>query len=100
MQVRGVCSNYLCDRKPGDELVMSGPAGTAMLLPPNVWARPVVCVSTGTGIAPFRSYWRRLFYDAVAGTEGYQSRFWLLAGFANEDSVLYGEAGAKRAWRV
>eukprot|EP00967_Tisochrysis_lutea_P144093 scaffold268596_cov18-Tisochrysis_lutea.AAC.1 len=34
---------------------------------------PIVCVSTGTGIAPFRSFWRRLFYDAVPGHEdGFQ----------------------------
>jgi hypothetical protein len=45
--VHGLCSNYLCDCKPGDELVMTGPAGTAPLLNDNPWNKPIVCVSTG-----------------------------------------------------
>ncbi|KAL4437055.1 hypothetical protein ABPG75_004194 [Micractinium tetrahymenae] len=70
---RGVCSNYISDRKVGDEMLMTGPSGTAMLLPNDHFRRPIVCVSTGTGIAPFRSFWRCLFYDRVPGQEaGYQ----------------------------
>ncbi len=89
--MRGLCSNYLCDRKVGDELVMTGPAGTALLLPAEPWAEDtVICVATGTGIAPFRSFWRRLFADAVPG-KTFSGKFQLYAGFANEDSVLYGE---------
>ncbi|GBF87830.1 ferredoxin-NADP+ reductase [Raphidocelis subcapitata] len=90
-EVRGLCSNYLCDRAVGDELAMTGPSGTAMLLPDDHMARDVICVSTGTGIAPFRSFWRRLFYDGVPGGKGYGGRFRLYSGFANQDSVLYGE---------
>jgi hypothetical protein len=45
--VHGLCSNYLCDCKPGDELVMTGPAGTALLLNDNPWNKRIVCVSTG-----------------------------------------------------
>jgi Na+-transporting NADH:ubiquinone oxidoreductase subunit NqrF len=45
--VHGLCSNYLCDRKPGDELVMTGPAGTALLLNDDPWKKRIVCVSTG-----------------------------------------------------
>jgi Na+-transporting NADH:ubiquinone oxidoreductase subunit NqrF len=45
--VRGICSNYLADVKPGDELVMTGPAGTALLLADNPWNKRIVCVSTG-----------------------------------------------------
>jgi hypothetical protein len=177
-QVRGLCSNYLCDRRVGDELVMTGPSGTAMLLPRTHMEDDIVCISTGagaagwaasavaagravgraapgamkagdegwpqasnsgarlvakrlrravrralpclpplpgTGIAPFRSFWRRLFYDSVPGhPDGYQGRFWLLSGFANSDSILYGApvgrggGGARggrhvpfsRAWRA
>jgi ferredoxin--NADP+ reductase len=95
---RGLCSNYLADVKPGDELVMTGPSGTALLLSEEAHNRPVVCVATGTGIAPFRSFWRRLVFDAVPGkgqgghrSFGPHGMFWLLAGFANEDSVLYGD---------
>lgn len=46
-EVRGICSNYLADVKPGDELVMTGPAGTALLLADNPWKKRIVCVSTG-----------------------------------------------------
>ncbi|KAI7845616.1 hypothetical protein COHA_000902 [Chlorella ohadii] len=89
---RGVCSNYLCDLKVGDTIQMTGPSGTAMLLPDDHMQRRIVCVATGTGIAPFRAFWRRLFCDQVPGhPHGYQGRFWLLAGFANPDSELFTE---------
>jgi ferredoxin-NADP reductase len=45
--VHGLCSNYLADVKPGDELIMTGPAGTALLLADNPWNKRIVCVSTG-----------------------------------------------------
>jgi sulfite reductase alpha subunit-like flavoprotein len=56
--IHGVCSNYLCDRKPGDKLVMTGPCGNVLLLPENPWSKPIVCVSTGElwvgGVLGFR----------------------------------------------
>lgn len=43
----------------------------------------------GTGIAPFRSFWRRIFYDGIPGqpTQPFSDNamFWLLSGFANTD---------------
>ena len=30
---KGVCSNYLCDSKPGDDCKMTGPSGKVMLMP-------------------------------------------------------------------
>lgn len=30
---KGICSNFLCDTKPGDEVKMTGPAGKVMLMP-------------------------------------------------------------------
>jgi ferredoxin--NADP+ reductase len=71
---------------------MTGPAGSIMLLPEDHLQRDIVCVSTGTGIAPFRSFWRRLFYDGLPGGPAYTGKFSLYSGFANEDSVLYGES--------
>ena len=50
----GVCSNYLCDCKVGDEVLVSGPAGKRFLLPEDPAKHDYVFVATGTGIAPFR----------------------------------------------
>jgi hypothetical protein len=48
-----------------------------------------VTLRTGTGIAPFRSVWRRLFYDGIPGQPSQpfsdNAMFWLLSGFANMD---------------
>ena len=30
---KGVCSNYLCDSKPGDDVKLTGPSGKVMLIP-------------------------------------------------------------------
>ena len=33
MARQGVCSNFLCDAKPGDALTITGPTGKVMLMP-------------------------------------------------------------------
>ena len=30
---KGICSNFLCDSKPGDEVKLTGPSGKVMLIP-------------------------------------------------------------------
>lgn len=52
----GVCSNYLCDLRPGDEVMVSGPNGKRFLLPVDPNAHDYIFVATGTGIAPFRGF--------------------------------------------
>ncbi|MHC5009141.1 MAG: ferredoxin reductase domain-containing protein, partial [Planctomycetota bacterium] len=56
----GVCSNYLCDLRPGEEVKMTGPAGKRFLLPVNRADHDYVFVATGTGIAPFRAMAKEL----------------------------------------
>jgi ferredoxin--NADP+ reductase len=51
---KGVCSNYLCDSKPGDEITLTGPAGKVMLMPEDKPDTDLIMVATGTGIAPYR----------------------------------------------
>ena len=50
----GVCSNYLCSRKPGDMIKMTGPSGKRFILPESPGDYNYVFLATGTGIAPFR----------------------------------------------
>ncbi|HSG66198.1 MAG TPA: hypothetical protein VLD39_14400, partial [Gammaproteobacteria bacterium] len=50
----GVCSNFLCDLGPGDEVCVTGPNGKRLLLPDDPAQHDYLFVATGTGIAPFR----------------------------------------------
>ena len=118
---KGICSNFLCDAQPGQEVTMTGervacvpvwvggcacvggrekghaaaastplpspahapinppraapppppppplhagPTGKVLLLPEDLNA-VVIMVATGTGIAPFRTFWRRMFMENV-----------------------------------
>merc|ERR1712087_866953 len=86
---KGVCSNYLCDAKPGDDVKLTGPSGKVMLIPekdPNV---DLIMVATGTGIAPYRSFIRRLFVEETPFGEAYKGLAWLFLGVANTDALLY-----------
>jgi ferredoxin--NADP+ reductase len=48
----------------------------------------LICVATGTGIAPFRSFWRRCFFEDVPNYK-FTGLFWLFMGAANDDGKLY-----------
>lgn len=85
---KGICSNFLCDAKPGTEVKMTGPTGTVMLLPEDPKVAHIM-VATGTGIAPFRSYIRRFFCEDVSGAYDFQGLAWLFMGVANSDAKLY-----------
>jgi len=51
---KGICSNFLCDAKPGDEVMLTGPAGKALLLPATSPEADIILVATGTGVASYR----------------------------------------------
>lgn len=145
---KGICSNFLCDAKPGDEITMTGPTGKVrapalcgiaksttaaacaqracvqpavattralvaksavcdvaasgaregcqvcdatvvqVLLLPEDKNAVLICVATGTGIAPYRSFWRRCFYENVPDYK-FTGLFWLFMGVANSDAKLY-----------
>lgn len=86
---KGVCSNFLCDTKPGDEVKMTGPAGKVMLLPEENPKTDYIMVATGTGIAPYRGFVRRLFVEKTPAAEAYKGQAWLFLGVANSDALLY-----------
>jgi ferredoxin--NADP+ reductase len=77
----GIASNYLCDRKVGDEITITGPFSLPFEVPEDKSAN-LILVGMGTGIAPFRAFvkhiyknvkdWTgkiRLFYGARSGLE-------------------------------
>ena len=77
----GIASNYLCDRKVGDEITITGPHSLPFTVPEDKSAN-LILIGMGTGIAPFRAFikhiyrnvkdWKgkiRLFYGARSGLE-------------------------------
>lgn len=77
----GEASNYLCDRREGDEITITGPFELPFVVPEDKRAN-LILVGMGTGIAPFRAFvkhiykdvkdWKgkiRLFYGARSGLE-------------------------------
>jgi ferredoxin--NADP+ reductase len=90
-EVEGVCSTFLCNLKPGDDVQITGPTGKEMLLPEDPEAN-VIMMATGTGIAPFRAYLWRMFKDNERhANPDYQFRglAWLVFGVATTPNVLY-----------
>jgi ferredoxin--NADP+ reductase len=80
-QFPGEASNYLCDRKEGDVITITGPFDLPFVVPDDKTAN-LILISMGTGIAPFRAFvkhiyndvkdWKgkiRLFYGARSGLE-------------------------------
>ncbi|KAJ1631145.1 hypothetical protein T492DRAFT_997786, partial [Pavlovales sp. CCMP2436] len=86
---KGVCSNFLCDAKPGLAVTMTGPSGKVMLIPEQTPTADLIMVATGTGIAPYRAFIRRLFVEKTPAGEAYKGQAWLFLGVANTDSLLY-----------
>jgi ferredoxin--NADP+ reductase len=86
---KGVCSNFLCDTKPGEEVMLTGPSGKVMLIPEKDPKADLIMVATGTGIAPYRSIIRRLFVEKTPYGEVYKGLAWLFLGVANTDALLY-----------
>lgn len=79
----GVCSNYLCSRKAGDTILVSGPSGKRFILPENKNDGNYIFFATGTGIAPFRAFLLDLFEG------GFEGQVALLFGTPYTTDLLY-----------
>lgn len=83
-QFPGIASNYLCDRKPGDTITLTGPYGQAFTIPHEKDAT-LIMIGAGTGIAPFRAF-IKYFYQSRPDFEG---RVWLFHGADTGLDLLY-----------
>ncbi|MEB3353090.1 MAG: phycobilisome linker polypeptide, partial [Cyanobacteriota bacterium] len=88
--INGVCSTFLCDIEPGSKVKITGPVGKEMLLPDDEEAN-VIMLATGTGIAPMRTYLRRMFEPAERETNGwhFRGKAWLFMGAPLTPNLLY-----------
>merc|ERR1712176_364446 len=77
------------DTKAGDEVMMTGPTGKVMLMPEEDPTTDLIMVATGTGIAPYRGFIRRLFAEGTPAASAYKGEAWLFLGVANPDALLY-----------
>lgn len=82
----GVCSNFLCDRSPGDTIQVTGPRGRRFVLPPIPSEHGYLLVSTGTGIAPLRGFVLELLADA-----SFDRQVVLVSGAPYTTDLLYDE---------
>jgi ferredoxin--NADP+ reductase len=88
--INGVCSTFLCDIEPGAKVKITGPVGKEMLLPDDEEAN-VIMLATGTGIAPMRTYLRRMFEPAEREKNGwhFRGKAWLIMGVPTTANLLY-----------
>ena len=80
----GLCSNYVCDLKMGDEVQVTGPFGATFLMPNDPEAR-ILMVCTGTGSAPFRAF--TMHRQRMKGVQG--GDMVLFFGARTPDSLPY-----------
>ena len=58
----GINSNYLCDRRAGDKITITGPFGIPFKVPDDRNAN-LLLIGMGTGIAPFRALVKHIYRD-------------------------------------
>ncbi|MEE2973222.1 MAG: hypothetical protein VX672_08850 [Planctomycetota bacterium] len=82
----GVCSNYVCDLRPGDRVQVTGPAGKRFVLPKDPSRHDYLMLATGTGIAPFRG----MILDLLEGASGpIEREIHLVMGAPYSTDLLY-----------
>ena len=80
----GINSNYLCDRRPGDKVKITGPFGIPFKVPEDRNAN-LLLIGMGTGIAPFRALVKHIYRDIG----DWKGRIRLLYGAQSGLELLY-----------
>merc|ERR1711924_270146 len=94
---KGVCSNFLCDATAGEQVKMTGPTGKVMLMPEEKADTDYIMVATGTGIAPYRGFIRRLFTETTPAGEAYKGLAWLFLGVPTATPSSTTRSGRRRS---
>ncbi|GJM89958.1 hypothetical protein PR202_ga06190 [Eleusine coracana subsp. coracana] len=82
-------SKTVGDLKPGAEVKITGPVGKEMLMPKDPNAT-IIMLATGTGIAPFRSFLWKMFFEEHDDYK-FNGLAWLFLGVPTSDTLLYKE---------
>ena len=80
----GINSNFLCDRRPGDDVTITGPFGMPFQVPEDKKAN-LLLIGLGTGIAPFRALVKHIYRDVG----NWQGKVRLLYGAHSGLELLY-----------
>jgi ferredoxin--NADP+ reductase len=83
-EYKGVASNYLCDLRAGDGVVVTGPFGIPFDVPDELDAN-LILIGSGTGIAPFRALVKHIYGDVP----DWKGRIWLFYGARSGLELLY-----------
>lgn len=83
-QYPGVASNYLCDAKEGAKVTITGPYRSPFKIPADL-ACNLLMLGTGTGVAPFRAFLRRIYEEQ----KGWKGKVRLYYGARNGTDLLY-----------
>ncbi|XP_063821545.1 nitric oxide synthase-like protein [Ostrinia nubilalis] len=86
----GVCSNYLMDRKPGDEVYLFIRSAPNFHLPQDL-SVPLILIGPGTGIAPFRGFWHHRRAMLNSRSRQNAGPVWLFFGCRTKTMDLYRE---------
>lgn len=108
----GIASNRLCDARPGEQILLTGPYGNHFRVPVDNRSN-LLMIGTGTGIAPFRAFlqqvykrqpdWKgqvRLYYGARTGMEMlyHNDRNTDLALYYDQNTFQAIESLSHRSW--
>ncbi|MEQ9367035.1 MAG: hypothetical protein RIF32_22565 [Leptospirales bacterium] len=81
---KGVASNHICDMKPGDRIILTGPVGKHFALPLDD-SLNLIMMGVGTGVAPFRSFLKHIYEER----SGWRGQIRLFYGVKTQNELMY-----------